>query len=213
MLKIQKFVFSPFIENTYLIWDSESLEAAVIDPGNYDDSENRVLKDSIESENLKLLYLINTHCHIDHIFGNDFIKKIFECKFYAPEHDVFILDMMPEQAKVYGVKLTPSPNPDEFITENTIIKLGNLTGEFLFTPGHTPGEHCLLFRNEKVCFTGDVLFNMSIGRTDLWGGDYKTLLESIKQKLLVLPDDTKVYPGHEKESTIGFEKRNNPFLQ
>ena len=189
------------------------MEAAVIDPGNYNDDENMELKTTIEDENLNLLFLINTHCHIDHIFGNDFVKRTFDCRYLAPEKDVFILEMMPEQANLYGVEFIPSPVPDEFIEESTELKLGNLVGKFIFTPGHSPGEFCLLFKRERICFTGDVLFNMSIGRTDLWGGDHDTLMNSIKQKLLVLPDDMEIYPGHEKESTIGFEKKHNPFLQ
>lgn len=213
MMKIQKFTVNPFLENTYLIWDDKSKDAAVIDPGFYDDGEKNQFTKFVETEKLNLIYLINTHCHIDHIFGNTFVKTIFECKYMAPEQDLFMLDLMIEQAKVYGVTLTPSPKPDELITEDLNIRLGDITGRFIFTPGHSPGEYCLYFENDKVCFTGDVLFKESIGRTDLWGGNYDVLMSSIRNKLMVLPDHVAIYPGHEASSTIGYEKENNPFLR
>ena len=212
MLKIKKFVFNPFLENTYLIWDEKTKEAAVIDPGCYVKRENEQFKNFVQSEMLNLLYLINTHCHIDHIFGNAYVKETFDCKFLAPENDLFMFDLMVDQAKVYNVSYSPSPRPEELITEDLQFKLGETEGKFLFTPGHTPGEFCLYFEKDKVCFTGDVLFKQSIGRTDLWKGDYDTLIASIKNKLFTLPDDVDIYPGHEESSTIGFEKRNNMFL-
>lgn len=213
MLKIKKFVFSPFLENTYIVYDDNSKEAAVIDPGCYDERERELLTGYIAGEMLKVKYLINTHCHIDHIFGNSFLKEKYNPLFLIPEKDLFLLELMIEQGKVYGTYLNPSPPPDEFITEVKEIVLGSSSGKFLNTPGHSPGEFCLYFENEKVCFTGDVLFNNSIGRTDLWEGDYNTLINSIKSKLFSLPDDVKIYPGHESESTIGFEKKNNPFFR
>ena len=185
MLKIKKFVFNPFLENTYVIWDEKTKEAAVIDPGCYDKKENEQFKNFVQTEMLNLLYLINTHCHIDHILGNAYIKETFDCKFLAPEYDLFMLDLMVDQAKVYGVTLLESPKPEELITEDLQFQLGEIEGKFLFTPGHTPGEYCLYFKEDKVCFTGDVLFKQSIGRTDLWKGDYNTLIASIKNKLFL----------------------------
>ncbi|MFA7229529.1 MAG: MBL fold metallo-hydrolase [Melioribacteraceae bacterium] len=213
MLKIQKFVFSPFSENTYIIWDDISLEGAVLDPGCYDSDERGTFDNFILQNSIKLNYLINTHCHIDHIFGNAYIKSKYNPVFIAPEKDVFLLDLMIETAKNYRVNLEPSPAPDSFIDENKPITLGEISGSFIFTPGHTPGEYCLFFESEKICFTGDVLFKGSIGRTDLWGGDHNILLDSIQNKLLTLPDDVVIYPGHESRSTIGEEKRYNPFLK
>lgn len=213
MLKIKKFIFSPFLENTYIAFDEDSKEAAVIDPGCFDERERGLLSSYIAGEDLTVKYLINTHCHIDHIFGNSFVKEKYNPLFLIPEKDLYLLDLMVEQGKVYGTYLTPSPHPDEFITEEKEIIIGFSTGRFLFTPGHSPGEFCLYFENEKVCFTGDVLFNNSIGRTDLWEGDYNTLIDSIKSKLFSMPDDVKIYPGHESESTIGREKKNNPFFR
>ena len=213
MLKIQRYVFSPFSENTYIIWDDITNHGAIIDPGCYDVKEKEAVDDFIQRNSIELKYLINTHCHIDHIFGNAFIKSKYEPLFLAPEKDVFMLDLMIDAAKNYRVELTPSPKPDQFISEDFEFFLGTLKGEFIFTPGHTPGGFCLYFQTEKVCFTGDVLFNGSIGRTDLWGGDYDTLIESIQNKLLPLPGDVIIYPGHDSRSTIGDEKMYNPFLK
>lgn len=213
MLKIKRFTFNPFIENTYLIWDENTREASVIDPGCFNQNENNSLKSVIEKENLNLLYLVNTHCHIDHIFGNDFIKTTFDATFIAPKEDVFLLDLMMEQAKTYGVVLTPSPKPDKYISEKEELRLGKIKGKFLFTPGHSPGEYCLYFEDEKICFTGDVLFRENIGRSDLWGGDHNTLLNSIKTEIFTLPDDVTIFPGHGESSTVGYEKLNNPFLK
>ncbi len=213
MLKIKQFTFSPFLENTYLIWDESSREAAVIDPGCFNKKENDELKSAIEKENLNLLYLINTHCHIDHIFGNAFIKNTSGAKYFAPKEDVFLLELMIGQAENYGVELIPSPQPDEFISENILLSLGEIKGKYLYTPGHSPGEYCLYFEAQKICFTGDVLFKENIGRADLWGGDYNTLLNSVKTKLFALPDDVKIFPGHGESSTIGYEKDKNPFSQ
>lgn len=213
MLQIKRFIFNPFLENTYIVFDDITRESAVIDPGCNDKIEQGILAKFIIDNKLSVKYLINTHCHIDHILGNAFIKTNFECIFYAPENDLFLLNSLEEQSLIFGLTAEKSPLPDFFITEELKIKIGNSEGEFLFTPGHTPGEFSLYFEKEKFCFTGDVLFNKSIGRTDLDGGDYDTLINSITTKLFVLPDDVTIYPGHEEKSSIGEEKRDNPFSQ
>lgn len=211
MLKVKTFVFSMFYENTYLIWDDDSKEAAVIDPGCLEVFEQEKLVSEINQNKLKIKYLINTHCHIDHIFGNQFIKSTYDCEYLAPEKDLPLIQNAENQGRIFGVEVKKSPAPDKFITESLVIHLGNIQPKFIYTPGHTPGEYSIYFENEKICFTGDVLFKEGIGRTDLWGGDTKTLLNSIKEKLYQLPDDTTIYPGHGELSTIGFEKQNNPF--
>ena len=213
MLKVQRFVFSPFYDNTYLIWDEITKDAAIIDPGCYDSKERETLDQFIAKEFLQIKYLVNTHCHIDHIFGNAYIKEKYNSTFLAPEKDLFMLDLMIDTARSYGVELTPSPKPDKLIDENAPFILGESEGKFIFTPGHTPGEYCLYFEKEKICFTGDVLFRRSIGRTDLWGGDYETLIDSIRNKLFTLPKDTIIYPGHESQSTIKEEEQLNPFFK
>ncbi len=212
MLKIKKFIFSPFSENTFILWDDLSKEACVVDPGCSNESEETELELFVDKNALKLKYLINTHCHIDHIFGNAFVKEKFNPTFIASEKDVFLLEKAQEQAELFGIKIKLSPLPDEYITEKYKVNLGKIEGGFLYTPGHTPGEYCLYFKKEKLCITGDVLFKEGIGRTDLWGGDYNTLLNSIKSKLLSLPDEVTILPGHGEFSTIGHEKINNSFL-
>lgn len=212
MIKVEVFTFNAFSENTIVLWDDESKEAAVIDPGTSSVSEEKILSEFISSEKLTVKYLINTHCHIDHILGCSFIKKKYDPTYYTPEQDLPLLENAEQQASMFGIDITKPPDPDKFITEETELFLGNSKLKFLFTPGHTPGEYCIYLQEEKICITGDVLFNESIGRTDLWGGDYNTLLNSIEKKLLSLPDDVVIYPGHGESSTIGYEKQNNPFL-
>lgn len=213
MIHLKKFTFNMFYENTYVLWDDKSKNCAVIDPGCYGKSDELELLNFIESEKLKVKYLINTHCHIDHIFGCRFIKEKFNPVYLAPEQDLPLLQNANMQAKTVGVNFNDTIMPDEYLTEQSVVKLGESQIEFLFTPGHTQGEYCIYMPEEKLCITGDVLFYDSIGRTDLWGGNYQTLLNSIKEKLLTRPDDTKIFPGHGEESTILREKNNNPFLK
>ncbi len=213
MLQLKKFTFNMFAENTFIIWDDTTKEAAVVDPGCSNKSEEYELENFIIKNNLQVKYLINTHCHIDHIFGCDFIKNKFNPIYLAPEKDLPLLQNAKMQSQMVGIQFSISSAPDQYLTEQTKIKLGNSDLIFLFTPGHTAGEFCILLPDIKSCITGDVLFYDSIGRTDLWGGDYDTLLTSIKDKLLVLPDETKIYPGHGDDSTIGRERKANPFLR
>lgn len=211
-MQIKKFEFNPFDENTYLIWDEETRETAVVDPGCYFQEEEKEIEYYISRGNLKLKYILNTHCHIDHIFGIKFFKQKYNCDYYVPENDLELLNNASEQANFMGLDFNSIITPDKLITENLILTLGNIEIKFIYTPGHTPGEVCLYFKNEKICLTGDVLFNRGIGRTDLWGGDYETLINSINNKLFTLPDDVAIYPGHGVKSDIGFEKSNNPFF-
>lgn len=213
MLQLKKFTFNMFAENTFIIWDDTTKEAAVVDPGCSNKSEEYELENFIIKNNLQVKYLINTHCHIDHIFGCDFIKNKFNPIYLAPEKDLPLLQNAKMQSQMVGIQFSISSAPDQYLTEQTKIKLGNSDLIFLFTPGHTAGEFCILLPDIKSCITGDVLFYDSIGRTDLWGGDYDTLLTSIKDKLLALPDETKIYPGHGDDSTIGRERKANPFLR
>uniref|UniRef100_A0A832D029 MBL fold metallo-hydrolase n=1 Tax=Ignavibacterium album TaxID=591197 RepID=A0A832D029_9BACT len=212
MLKIKLFEFNPFNENTYLVWDDLTKEAAVIDPGCYDDYEKDELNSFIEQEKLNLTLMLNTHCHIDHVLGVPFIKENYNPKYLIPEKDLPLHQNAVSQGQMFGFELEPLPEPDEFLSEDKLIQIGNEELKPFFTPGHTAGEYCFYSEKNKICITGDVLFHQSIGRTDLWGGDYDTLIESIRNKLLTLPDDTKIFPGHGIESTIGIERKQNPFL-
>lgn len=212
MIQIKIFTFNLFSENTVIVWDDESLESAVIDPGCSDKDEEDELENFITKKNLKVKYLINTHCHIDHILGCEFVKKKYNPIYFAPELDLPLIENASMQASFVGMNFAISILPDEYLTEDKKLILGKSELEFLFTPGHTAGEFCIYISEIKSCITGDVLFNQSIGRTDLWGGNYDKLIESINNKLLSLPDETKIYPGHGETSTIGSEKKNNPFL-
>jgi len=212
MLKIKIFTFNLFSENTFILWDHETKEAAVIDPGTSSNEEEKILSNFISDEKLIVKYLINTHCHIDHILGCRFVKEKYKPVYFAPENDLPLLDHAQQQALMFNISLEDPPKPDEFISEQLELFLGKIKMNFLFTPGHTPGEFCVYLEKEKICIVGDVLFNESIGRTDLWGGDYNTLIKSIETKLLTLPDNVIIYSGHGDSSTIGYEKQNNPFL-
>ncbi len=213
MFKIEKFIFNPFSENTFVLWDDELKDAIVVDPGCFDADEKNSLSTFISENNLNLIYLINTHCHIDHIFGCKFIKKKYNPIFLIPEGDLSLLQNAARQAQMFGLEIDIPPQPDKFLTENLVLTLNKSEIRFIFTPGHTPGEFCLYLEKEQTLFSGDVLFKESIGRTDLWGADINTLLNSINTKLLILPVDVKVYPGHGSDTTIGYEREFNPFLR
>jgi len=213
MIKIKKFEFNPFLENTYLIWDESTYEAMIIDAGCYSSAEEEAIINFIKANPIHLIYMVNTHCHVDHILGNAFIKKEYNPKFLAPENDLFLLRNLIEQAEMFGLNANPSQMPDEYLNENIPVKLGIEVFNFIATPGHTPGGYCLYNKNEKVLFSGDVLFKESIGRTDLPGGDYETISKSLAEKIIVLDNDTNVFPGHGESTTIGNEKLYNPFIK
>ena len=210
MINIETFVFNLFSENTFVVWDEETKEAAVIDPGTSSLAEEELLDDYITKNHLKIKYVINSHCHIDHILGCNFVKEKYNPQYLVPEKDVPLLKKGQLQAAEFSLEFKEPPKPDGFITEEEELQLGKTKIKFLFTPGHTPGEFCIYFEEDKICITGDVLFREGIGRTDLWGGDYNRLIRSIETKLFTLPDDTIVYPGHGPTTTIGGEK--NEFM-
>ena len=211
-MQIKKFTFNPFMENTFVVWDENSHEASVVDPGMSDEVEEHELKSFIEENSLFIKYLINTHCHIDHVLGCRFVKENYNPVYYIPEKDLPLYNNADKQAEMFGIEMSKLPKIDKYLTEDGRIILGAESFSNLFTPGHTPGEFSLYFDESQFCITGDVLFREGIGRTDLYGGDYNTLIESIKTKLFSLPDDILIYPGHGDESTIGYEKLHNPFL-
>jgi hydroxyacylglutathione hydrolase len=213
MIQLHKFIFNPFQENTFLVWHKETLETIIVDPGCSNANEEQELSNYISENRLIVKYLINTHCHIDHVLGNKYIKEKYGCDYYAPQLDIPLLENVVKQAEMFGLQIDPSPLPDKYITEDLKLNIGDSEISFLFTPGHTPGEYCVIFREAKICISGDVLFLEGIGRTDLWGGDYDTLLKSIRNKLFTLDGEYSVFPGHGDKTTIGHEKKNNPFLK
>lgn len=210
---IKKFTFNPFSENTYLVWDENTLEGMIVDPGMLQEEEEKEISSFIERNNITIKLIVNTHCHLDHIFGNSYSKNKYSVPLAVPRNDVPILQKAPEHGRMFGIELKASPPPDLFLDDLQEIIIGELKFELLFTPGHTPGEYCLYNEHQSYCLTGDVLFEGSIGRTDLWGGNLKTLLNSIESNLLCLPDNTVILPGHGGNSTIANEKKFNPYLQ
>ena len=214
MIKIQSFTFNPFQENTYIAYD-ETNECIIVDPGCYDENENKVLKNFIDQNNLKPVALINTHCHLDHIFGNIlfFVTDTYKLSPQMHKLDLPMLEYAPLAANKYGVHLGELPEVGIFLEEGDIIEFGSSKFEIIFTPGHAPGHICLVNKEENITLSADVLFHLSIGRTDLPLGDHDTLLNSIRHKLFTLDDAMVVYPGHGPKTSIGFEKANNPFLK
>ncbi|MGE5432010.1 MAG: MBL fold metallo-hydrolase [Syntrophomonadaceae bacterium] len=212
MLNIECFIFNAFAENTYVVSDEASGECIIVDPGCSNAFEKEELRAFLEAKSLKVKAFVNTHCHIDHILGNRFLKDTFNVPFLAPEEDLFMLDLMLMEARNFGFEMEPSPAPDILIKEDLYFSIGQSQVKFLFTPGHSPGGYCLYFQDDRFLITGDVLFKEGIGRTDLWKGDYESLMNSIETKLLSLPDDVVIFPGHGHKSTIGNERIHNPFL-
>jgi hydroxyacylglutathione hydrolase len=211
MITIQSFTFGPFQENTYVLYD-ETNECIIIDPGCYDKDERTELANYIEEKKLKPVKLINTHCHLDHVFGNGFVAGKYNVQLEIHKQDKQVLDAFLMTASLYGLNADPSPQPSIYLNEGDTIKFGNSELEIVFTPGHSPGSITFYSSAQKFMIAGDVLFYGSIGRTDLPGGNYETLINSIKNKLFPLGDDYTVYNGHGPSTTIGFERLNNPFL-
>lgn len=211
MISIQGFTFNPFQENTYILYD-ETKECVIIDPGCSNKSEQEEMVEFITDEGLKPVKLLNTHCHIDHVFGNTFIAKKYNVGLEIHRDDLETLHSMPRVSHIYGLTVEESVEPSNFLDEGDKIKFGNSTLDILFTPGHSPGSICFVDHTDKLIIGGDVLFYGSIGRTDLPGGNHETLLASIREKLFVLGDDYAVLSGHGQETSIGFEKKNNPFV-
>ncbi|KYG78754.1 MBL fold metallo-hydrolase [Roseivirga echinicomitans] len=210
MIKIKPFTFNPFMENTYVLFD-ETKEAVIIDPGCYEKEEEAELVKFIESEGLKVKSLLNTHGHIDHVLGNDFVKRKFNVDLVIGEHDEETLRSVGVYAANYGFQNYTPAQPNKFLKEGDTVKFGKSALKVYFTPGHAPGHIVFVNEEENICIGGDVLFEGSIGRTDLPGGDLDTLIDSIHSKLFKLDDDMVVYPGHGGPTTIGDEKANNPF--
>ncbi len=212
-MNIRAFTFNPFQENTYVIYEDNN-ECIIIDPGCYTHEEENELSDFIESKKLKPTKLINTHCHIDHILGNKFVQERWGVDLYVNKLEIPILESANDIAVNYGFNnYLHCKYPKYFIDEKTIIKLNNTCFQILFTPGHSPGHICLYNKKENILIGGDLIFKESVGRTDLPGGDYNTLIKSIKEKILVLNDKTKIYCGHGPSTILKWEKEHNPFLK
>ncbi|NCP45633.1 MAG: MBL fold metallo-hydrolase [Flavobacteriales bacterium] len=212
MLNVHIFSFNGFQENTYVLFD-ETNECVIIDPGCYSVSEQNELTNFIDKKNLTPVKLLNTHCHIDHMLGNNFVAKKYNLGLEIHRDDLPTLLATTEYGHLYGFTVDPSPYPSNFIDETSIISFGNTELEVRFTPGHAPGHVVFINHLQKFIINGDVLFLNSIGRTDLPGGDFETLINSISTQLFTLPDDYTIYTGHGPSTTIGNEKKFNPFVK
>jgi glyoxylase-like metal-dependent hydrolase (beta-lactamase superfamily II) len=212
MVHIRQFTFSPFQENTYVIYTDDK-QCWIIDPGCYEKHEKQELASFIASEELTPVRLLNTHCHLDHVFGNAFIHQTYGLSPEYDERDEPTMRMAEVSANMYGVPaFEVSPPCERYITEKDTLTLGDHTFEIRFCPGHAPGHLVFINHAQRIVIGGDVLFRESIGRTDLPGGDHATLLASIREQLFVLDDNYTVHSGHGPLTTIGHEKKHNPFL-
>ncbi|RYY21579.1 MAG: MBL fold metallo-hydrolase [Cytophagaceae bacterium] len=213
MLRIVSFTFNGFAENTYLLIDEATRATAVVDPGMYARAEQQQLSNYIAQEKLGVQLLLNTHAHIDHVLGNSFVLNTYPgIPFWLHPLDLPTLRAVPTYAGPYGFGAYQPAEPTGELAAGQVIKLGESELSVRFAPGHAPGHVVFYDAAGGQLVGGDVLFKSSIGRTDLPGGDHQTLLSSIKTELLTLPDATVVYPGHGPATTIGAERRSNPFL-
>lgn len=213
MTTVATLTFNPFQENTYIVYD-DTRECVIVDPGCWDKREKEELQRFIEERGLKPVRLLNTHCHIDHVFGNRFVADTWGLELEIHRGELPILESAPATAAYFSVPhYDPSPEPGRFIEEGEELRFGNTVLKALFTPGHSPASISFFCEKERFLLAGDVLFWQSIGRTDLPGGDYDTLIASIETELLPLGDDVTVYPGHGPSTSIGYEREYNPFLK
>jgi hydroxyacylglutathione hydrolase len=211
MITIKKFTFNLFDENTYILSD-ETGECILIDPGMSDESEENELTDFINSASLKPGAVVLTHAHIDHILGCQFAVKQYMINMWGHKDCDKFIGQAKVQASTYGIPFYGAPTIDNFLKEGDFVRFGNSELKVLHTPGHANGSLCFYSQKDKFVMSGDVLFNQSIGRTDLPTGNYDLLKYSIWEKLFTLPDETVVYAGHGPETTIGSEKISNPFV-
>lgn len=208
---IKTFTFNSFYENTYVISD-DSNNAFVVDPGCYEPYEEEELTSYIASEGLQLQFIVNTHCHIDHVLGNQFVQKTYNVPLWIPKGEEKLLDAVRDYSKMWGIQGYVPAAPDGYLDDHEIC-LSDLTFQKIEAPGHSPAHVVLYQKEAEILIGGDVLFRESIGRTDLPGGNHPQLLQSIREQLFTLPEAVTVYPGHGPTTTLGYEKKNNPFLQ
>lgn len=211
MLKVYSHTFNPFMENTYILTDN-SKECVIIDPGCNTDKERSELVQSIQSYGLKPVKLLNTHCHIDHFPGNKFVCDTYNLLPEFHEIELEVMRLALEYRAFFGIDCDPSPVPIHFLQEGDTVTFGESKLKVIFTPGHSPGSLSFYSESDKVLIGGDVLFQGSVGRYDIPGADGKVLFQTITEKIMTLPDDVRVYAGHGPSTTIGQERKSNPFL-
>ena len=212
-MKIKRFVFNPFQENTFVLYD-ESKECVIIDPGCYEKAEEEELENFISENGLKPVALLNTHCHIDHILGNQFVAEKWGVELQMHKDDLPLLENAGQVSKMYGLQnYSGSPFPKHFLKEGDKFTFGESKLDVIFTPGHAPGHICFYSKKYNFIISGDVIFQMSIGRTDLPFGDFDTLIKSITEKIFPLPGQTQIHCGHGPSTVLNYEREHNPFLQ
>ncbi|MES2800182.1 MAG: MBL fold metallo-hydrolase [Bacteroidota bacterium] len=213
MIHIKSFTFNPFQENSYVLFD-DSKNCIIIDPGCYERYEEKELLSFIEVNGLVVKALLNTHAHIDHVLGNQFVVETFGVDFYLHSNDLTTLNSIPSYAHIYGFEAYKlSPQPNKILNNGDVLKFGEIELQVFFTPGHAPGHVVFYNKENSFVINGDVLFNGSFGRVDLPGGDIEILKNSIYSTLFSFPDETVVYCGHGPSTTIGKEKNSNYILQ
>lgn len=212
MIHVKTFVFNPFQENTFLIYDQTN-QCLLVDPGCHFEEEQQELTRYIRDNNLKPQYIIHTHGHIDHVLGINYLKQTFQLKAAMHPSDLEVLRQSKEFGRMVGLDIEQPGDPEIFLEDNQSLDLGDSSFTVLHVPGHSPGSIALYHPGEGILFSGDALFRRGIGRTDLMGGDYMTLVQSIQKKLFTLPGETVVYPGHGEPTTIREEKNENPVLE
>jgi glyoxylase-like metal-dependent hydrolase (beta-lactamase superfamily II) len=211
MIHVKNFTFNPVQENTYVLFNDNG-KALIIDPGCYFTEEEKMLKNFIEENHLQPVQLLNTHCHLDHVFGNKWVAKIYGLQLFLHSLEQPVLQLAPASGKMYGLEFENYEGPLHFLSEGDSIVLDEDELQVLWVPGHSPGSICFYCAKEQFLIGGDVLFRESIGRSDLPGGNGALLVEGIRKKLFTLPNETQVYSGHGEPTTIGHEKQYNPFI-
>lgn len=212
MITVHTLTFNPYQENTYLLIN-ENNNCIIIDPGMHSHTEEEHLKNFIDDHHFNPVLLLNTHCHIDHVLGNKYVFNQWGLLPNFHEGEIPTLIAVDSYAPQMGIRYETSPIPETFIKEGEKIQFGEHQLEAIFAPGHSPAHLCYYIKEQHILIGGDVLFQSSIGRTDLPGGNHQLLLDNIKNKLYTLPEETIVYPGHGPATTIGFEKKNNQFVR
>lgn len=212
MLHIKSFAFNPFSENTYVLFN-DSLNAFLVDPGNFSDAETETLQKFITENNLKIQNILLTHAHIDHVLGLQWAFDRYKVPVLMHELDFEMLERNPMSARQFGFFFKPFDGEIRYIKENEVLRLDNDELEVLHVPGHSPGSVAFYSKSQKFAVSGDVLFEASIGRTDLYKGDLSQLLNSIRTQLFTMEDETQIFSGHGNPTTVGFEKQYNPFLK
>ena len=203
----ETFAVGPLQCNCIVVGCEQTREALVIDPG---DEVDRILK-VLNHHNLRVIGILHTHAHFDHVGATKPLKEATGSPAYMHKEDLFLYEHLAQQVAMFGLKAPESTNIEQWFKEGDVVKAGTLAAQVLHTPGHSPGSVCFSLPGKLL--SGDTLFAGSIGRTDLWGGSYEQIIQSIRTKLLVFPDETEVYPGHGPSTTVGREKQYNPFLQ